>query len=118
MAKSIVYTCDFLVRAKPCGAEAVRRRGAEHSLSGSAPDFVFEGDYCAVHLQTIAKNLGAMGMNVSGWHHGQKKRGMVARSGNMFTQVEARRWAREQGLEVKPRGTLPQDIIDAYAEAH
>ena len=34
------------------------------------------------------------------------------------TQSQIRDWARTQGLDVNPRGTVRRDIADAYAAAH
>lgn len=118
MAKTIIYTCDYLVSGKPCGAEAMRQRGAQHTLTGKAPGYSLDSDLCESHLEKTMGLLAKAGVQVSGWSHGQRKTGKRAKSGAVFTQAQVREWAQKQGYEVKDKGPIAKATIEAYAKAH
>lgn len=114
MATSVLVTCDFPVKRKPCGVEATTKFGLVFA------GIRYEGDVCAQHVEAIKQQLADMGMKPAEARIDGKTRGAwVAASGRAFTTGEARRWLVERGYDVHPqRGRISNDLIQLYAEAH
>lgn len=78
----------------------------------------YEIDLGADSYQNLLDALGpyiSAGRKTGSAKRGSAKRGPAAIGSDAG---KIREWAREQGIEVSPRGRVPQDVRDKYTAAH
>ncbi len=83
------------------------------SVDGIAYEIDLGPDSYDKLLEALTPFLQA-GRKVGGTRRGQGRRAAVSGP----DPVKVRAWAREQGIEVSPRGRVPRDVIEKYKSAH
>lgn len=112
MAVEATRVCDWLVRKKRCG------RPCTEQFKGVLDSVGLKSDLCDEHTADLKDLLESKGITVHAIVDSKPRAAHQAKSGEIFSTAQARKWLHDQGLLDRSNGRVSQELLDMYAAAH